>query len=91
MSVEAAALGAGESVAASAELVDLIKTGFPDEIMRRKTENQFEALAISVAERLQPYIRRELRGLDDGTREAALHDTAWLINGPGSQTPPGRL
>jgi hypothetical protein len=90
MSVEAAALGAGRSVAkiaasrwlarraanaaASAELVDLIKTGFPDEIMRRKTENQFEALAISVAERLQPYIRRELRGLDDGTREAALHE-----------------
>ncbi|MBO0804274.1 MAG: NACHT domain-containing protein [Nocardiopsaceae bacterium] len=86
----AAALGVGKSVAkiaasrwltgraaraaASAELIDLIKTGFPDEIVRRRTENQFEALAISVAERLRPYIRHELRGLDDGTREAALRE-----------------
>lgn len=90
MSVEAAALAAGESVAkiaarrwlagraakaaASAELIDLIKTGPRDEITRRGTKNQFEALAVSVAQRLQPYTRHELRGLDDGTRESALFE-----------------
>lgn len=94
-SIEATALGVGKSVvkvaakrwltgraartAASTELIDLIKTGFPDEIMRRKTENQFDALALTVAERLRPYTRQELRGLDDGTREAALFEVVRTL------------
>lgn len=66
--------GRAERASASAELIDLIKTGFPDDLMRRKTVHQFEALAMAVEERLTPYTRQEMRGLDDGTREAALRE-----------------
>lgn len=95
MSVEVAALGAGKSVAKivvsrwlagraskqaeSAELIDMLKTGVPDELMRRKAENKFEDLALSVAERLRPYTRQELRGLNDGTREAALQEVVRTL------------
>lgn len=95
MPVETLALGAGKSVAkivasrwlagraskeaAGTELIDLIKTGFPDEIMRRKTSRQFEAIADAVAERLLPYIRQELSGLDDGTREAAIAEVVRTL------------
>jgi NACHT conflict system protein len=74
MSVEAAALGVGKALAqlvagrwmatrtaryeATTELVDLFKTSFPDQIMRRKTVRQFEAIADSVAERVMPLIQQ---------------------------------
>lgn len=96
MSIEAAALGAGKSVAeiaarrwltaraaratAGADLIDLIKVGFSDEIMQRKAQSKFDDLISSVAEHLRPYIRGELRGLEDSDREAALFAVAETLN-----------
>ncbi|WP_189158145.1 NACHT domain-containing protein [Lentzea pudingi] len=96
MSVEAVALGAGRSVAklvfgrwmaghaaktaATMDLVDLIKTGFPDEIKRRKAERQFEAIADSVTERLLAVSGQEFRGLSDGDREAVLHQVILTLD-----------
>jgi len=96
VSVEAAALGAGKAVAkiaaskwlesrsaraaAGADLIDLIKVGFPDEIMQRKAQSKFDDLIASVAEHLRPYIRTELRGLTDNDREAALRAVAATLN-----------
>lgn len=92
----AAALGAGKAVAkiaagkwmtgradrktAGTELIDLVKTGFADDFLRRKTVHQLESLAFLVADRLQPYVQHELRGLDAGTREAALLEVARALN-----------
>jgi hypothetical protein len=96
MSVEVAALGAGRSVtklvfsrwlsdrsaraAASKDLVELIKTGFPDEIKQRKLQRQFEAIADSVAERLMIFTRQEFGGLDDGDREAVLYQVVLTLD-----------
>lgn len=65
---------------ASTDLAEMIKVGFPDQLMRRKTERQFEALADSVYERLLPLIRQEFGGLDDGTREAALYQVSLTLD-----------
>src|ERR1022692_3614804 len=96
VSVEVAVLGVGKSVvqlvvrrwlsgravraADSNELVELIKTGFPDEIKRRKAERQFEAIADSVSERLLPFTRQEFGGLDDGDREAVLYQVVLTLD-----------
>jgi len=95
VSVEAAALGVGKAVAqlvagrwlagrttrsaASKDLVELIKTGIPDEIKRRKTQRQFEDLADTVTERLLTFARQEYGGLDDGDREAVLHQVVLTL------------
>jgi hypothetical protein len=96
VSVEVAALGAGRSVAklvvgrwlagraaraaASMDLVELIKTGFPDEIKRRKAERQFEAIADAVTERLLTFTRQEFGGLGDGDREAVLYQVVLTFD-----------
>jgi hypothetical protein len=96
LSIEVAALGVGRSVAqlvvgrwlsgrtaraaASTDLVELIKTGFPDEIKRRKAERQFEAIADAVTERLLTFAREEFGGLGDGDREAVLHQVVLTLD-----------
>ncbi|MFB4297437.1 hypothetical protein [Actinomadura sp. NTSP31] len=88
MSVEVAALRVGASVArlavgrfiagrstrdaAGKDLTELIRTGFPDEIRRRRVQRQFEDIADSVAERLLTFAANEFGGLTDGDRDAAL-------------------
>lgn len=62
------------------DLVELIRTGFPDEIKRRRVQRQFEDIADSVAERLLPYLQHEFRDLTDGDREAALHQVVLTLN-----------
>ncbi|MFI0481523.1 hypothetical protein [Actinomadura sp. 9N215] len=95
MSVEIAALRVGGSVArlavgrwltgratrdaASRDLVELIKTGFPDEIKRRRVQRQFEGIADSVAERILTFAAHESGGLTDGDREAALHEVVRTL------------
>ncbi|MFF0595739.1 NACHT domain-containing protein [Streptomyces antibioticus] len=96
MSIEAAAIGVGRSVvqlvagrwlsaratrtSAPKDLVELIKTGMPDEIKRRKTERQFEAIADAVTERLLTFTRQEFGGLSDGDREAVLHQVILTLD-----------
>ncbi|MBT2210033.1 NACHT domain-containing NTPase [Actinomadura sp. NEAU-AAG7] len=95
MSVEVAALRIGGSVAqvaagrwmasrstrdaAGRDLVELIKTGFPDEIKRRRVHRQFEGIADAVAERLLTFAGHEFPGLTDGDRDAALHEVTRTI------------
>ncbi|WP_242902229.1 NACHT domain-containing protein [Actinomadura terrae] len=95
MSVEVAALRIGGSVAqvaagrwmasrssrdaAGKDLVELIKTGFPDEIKRRRVHRQFEGIADAVAERLMTFADHEFPGLTDGDRAAALHEVTRTI------------
>jgi hypothetical protein len=96
VSVEVAALGVGKSVAQlvigrwlsdratkatiSVDLVDLIKTGFPDEIKRRRAERQFEAIADSVTERLLTFTKQEFGGLRNGDREAVLYQVVLALD-----------
>jgi hypothetical protein len=91
-----AALGVGRSVAklvvgrwlagraakavASTDLIELIKTGFPDEIKRRKVERQFEAIADAVTERLLTFARQEFGHLGDGDREAVLYQVVLTLD-----------
>ncbi|GAA3959639.1 NACHT domain-containing protein [Actinomadura viridis] len=95
MSVEVAALGVGRSVAQlavgrllaargdrtspSKDLVELIRTGFPDDIRRRRVERQFEDIADSVTERLLTFCRHEFGGLTDGDRQATLHQVVLTL------------
>ncbi|PKK11933.1 NACHT domain-containing protein [Thermomonospora sp. CIF 1] len=65
--------------AASKDLVELIKTGIPDEIKRRKTQRQFEAVADAVTERLLTFARQEFGGLDDADRQAVLHQVVLTL------------
>ncbi|TMQ91616.1 NACHT domain-containing protein, partial [Actinomadura soli] len=97
MSVEVAALRVGGSVAqlaagrwlaghatrnaAGKDLVELIKTGFPDEIKRRRVQRQFEGIADSVAERILTFAGHEFRDLTDGDRQAALHEVVRTLDG----------
>ncbi|MER5980071.1 NACHT domain-containing protein [Streptomyces sp. NPDC001857] len=60
--------------------MELIKTGMPDEIKRRKTERQFEAIADAVTERLLTFTRQEFGGLSDGDREAVLHHVTLTLD-----------
>lgn len=96
MSVEVAALRVGGSVAqlavgrwlagrsardgAGKDLVELIKTGFPDEIKRRRVQRQFEGIADSVAERLMTFAGHEFGGLTDGDRVAALDEVVRTLD-----------
>ncbi|GAA1826616.1 NACHT domain-containing protein [Actinomadura chokoriensis] len=66
---------------AGKDLVELIKTGFPDEIKRRRVQRQFDGIADSVAERLLTFAGREFGGLTDGDREAALHEVVRTLDG----------
>ncbi|MFI0406803.1 NACHT domain-containing protein [Actinomadura sp. 3N508] len=95
MSVEVAALRVGGSVAqlaigrwlaghttrkaAGKDLVELIKTGVPDEIKRRRLQRQFEDIADSVAERILTFAGHEFGGLSDGDRQAALHEVVRTL------------
>lgn len=95
MSVEVAALGVGRAVvqlvagrwlsnraaraAVSKDLIELIKLGIPDEIKRRKTQRQFEAIVDAVTERLLSFTRQEYGGLDDGDREAVLYQVVLTL------------
>ncbi|RFS85156.1 NACHT domain-containing protein [Actinomadura spongiicola] len=97
MSVEVAALRVGGSVAqlavgrwlaghttrdaAGKDLIELIKTGLPDEIRRRRVQRQLDVMAESVAERILTFAGHEFRGLDDGDREAALHEVTRTLEG----------
>jgi len=96
MSVETLALGPAKSVAkivvsrwlagraskkaAGTELIDLVKIGVLDEFLQRRAENKFNDLALSVEQRLLPYLGHELRGLDDGTREAAVQEVVRTLD-----------
>lgn len=96
LSVEVAAVRVGMSVTqlavgrwlagrssrdgAGKDLVELIKTGFPDEIKRRRVQRQFEDIADSVADRLLTFAGREFGGLTDGDREAALHEVVRTLD-----------
>ncbi|GAA4237978.1 NACHT domain-containing protein [Actinomadura meridiana] len=65
--------------AAGKDLVELIKTGFPDEIKRRRVQRQFEGIADSVAERILTFAGHEFRDLTDNDREAALHEVVRTL------------
>ncbi|RFU36430.1 NACHT domain-containing protein [Actinomadura logoneensis] len=96
MSVELAAVGVGKSVAKlvlgrvlsgrtarldrSADLVDLIRVGYADELRRRKAVSQFEDIATAVADRLLKFCRAEYRGLTDGDREAVLAQVVLTLD-----------
>ncbi|MEV5573703.1 NACHT domain-containing protein [Spirillospora sp. NPDC052269] len=96
MSVELAAVGVGKSVAKlvlgrmlsgrtsrldrSAELIDLIRVGYADELKRRKAVSQFEDIATAVADRLLKFCRAEYRGLTDNDREAVLAQVVLTLD-----------
>lgn len=96
MSVEAAALSVGKSVsrlvvsrwlaghaardAASKDLIELIRTGFPDEIKQRRVERQFAALADAVTERVLTYARQEFGDLTAEDREAIVHQAVLTLD-----------
>ncbi|MEU6747060.1 NACHT domain-containing protein [Spirillospora sp. NPDC046719] len=96
MSVEVAALRVGASVArlavgrwlagrstrdaAGKDLTELIRTGFPDEIKRRRVQRQFEGIADAVAERLLTFAGTEFGGLTDGDRDAALFEVVRTLD-----------
>ncbi len=63
----------------SKDLIDLVKTGLPDDIKRRRTQRQFEDIADSVVERLMTFVNHEYRGLTDGDREAAMHEVVLTL------------
>ncbi|TDC94956.1 NACHT domain-containing protein [Actinomadura sp. 7K507] len=65
---------------AGKDLAELIKTGFPDEIRRRRVQRQFEGIADSVAERLLTFAGHEFGGLTDGDREAALFEVVRTLD-----------
>ncbi|HEU5023713.1 MAG TPA: NACHT domain-containing protein [Spirillospora sp.] len=95
MSVEVAALRVGASVArlavgrwlagrssrdaAGKDLTELIRTGFPDELKRRRVQRQFEGIADAVAERLLTFAGNEFGGLTDGDRDAALFEVVRTL------------
>lgn len=95
MSLEVAAMRVGGSVASLAvgrwlasrstrdgagkDLTELIKTGLPDEIKRRRVHRQIEGIADTVAERILKFAGHEFRGLSDGDREAALHQVVLTL------------
>ncbi|MFC4055009.1 NACHT domain-containing protein [Actinomadura syzygii] len=95
MSVEVAAIRVGGSVAqlavgrwlagrsgrdaAGKDLVELIRTGFPDEIRRRDAQRQLDGIADSVAKRILTFVPHEFRGLNDGDRIAALHEVTRTL------------
>ena len=95
MSVELAALRVGGSVArlavgrwlagrstrdaAGKDLIDLIKTGLPDELKRRRVQRQLDGITDSVAERILTFADHEFRGLTEGDREAALHEVVRTL------------
>ncbi|WP_433137654.1 NACHT domain-containing protein [Actinomadura nitritigenes] len=96
MSVEVAALRVGASVArlavgrwlagrstrdaAGKDLTELIRTGFPDELKRRRVQRQFEGIADAVAERLLTFAGNEFGGLTDGDRDAALFEVVRTLD-----------
>ncbi|QKG26870.1 NACHT domain-containing protein [Actinomadura verrucosospora] len=96
MSVEVAALRVGTSVArlavgrwlagrstrdaAGKDLTELIRTGFPDEIKRRRAQRQFEGIADSVAERLLTFAGSEFGGLTGGDRDAVLFEVVRTLD-----------
>ncbi|POM23407.1 NACHT domain protein [Actinomadura rubteroloni] len=96
MSVEVAAINVGRSVvqiaagrwlagraaraAAGKDLVDLIRTGFPDEIRRRRATRQFEGVADAVTGRIMTFAAHEFRGLTDGDRAAALFQVTLTLD-----------
>ncbi|MEV4254184.1 NACHT domain-containing protein [Spirillospora sp. NPDC049652] len=96
MSVELAAVGVGKSVAKlvlgrvlsgrtarldrSADLVDLIRVGYADELKRRKAVSQFEDIATAVADQLLKFCRAEYRGLTDNDREAVLGQVVLTLD-----------
>lgn len=95
MSVEVAAIRVGGSVAqlavgrwlagrsgrdaAGKDLVELIKTGFPDEIRRRDAQRQLDGIADAVAKRILTFVPHEFRGLTDGDRLAVLHEVTRTL------------
>ncbi|TDD81518.1 NACHT domain-containing protein [Actinomadura rubrisoli] len=72
--------GRGARDAAGKDLVELIRTGFPDELKRRRVQRQFDGIADAVAERLLTFARGEFRGLTDGDRQAALHQAVLTLD-----------
>ncbi|TDB88512.1 NACHT domain-containing protein [Actinomadura sp. KC216] len=64
---------------AGKDLIELIKTGFPDEIKRRRVHRQIDGIADSVAERILTFAGHEFGGLTDGDRQAALHEVVRTL------------
>lgn len=56
----------------SAELKDLIQSGFRDRLAPRKFGNQLEGMALAVESRLRDLVEQEYRGLDEQARSAVL-------------------
>ncbi|MFJ6898900.1 NACHT domain-containing protein [Streptomyces hokutonensis] len=89
MSAEAAALRLGTTVANTAAqmwlggkrreqerrlpMEELVRLRVPGLRQQRSVRRQFEGMADAVAERIEPFLAQEFRGLDESSREAALN------------------
>ncbi|MGW3285724.1 NACHT domain-containing protein [Streptomyces sp. NPDC001002] len=89
MSAEAAALRLGTTVANTAAqmwlggkrreqerrlpMEELIRLRVPGLRQQRSVRRQFEGMADTVAERIEPFLTQKFRGLDESSREAALN------------------
>ncbi|WP_262059083.1 NACHT domain-containing protein [Streptomyces sp. STR69] len=94
MSAEVAALRLGTTVANTAAqlwlggkrrdqerrlpMEDLLRLRVPGLRQQRSVRRQFEGMADAVAERIEPFLAQKFRGLDESSREAAVHVTAKL-------------
>lgn len=89
MSAEAAALRLGTTVANTAAqmwlggrrreqerrlpMEELVRLRVPGLRQQRSVRRQFEGMADAVAERIEPFLAQEFRGLDESSREVALN------------------
>lgn len=62
--------GDGASVDLGTDLAGIVARRIADPFQRRSVTRQFESLADEIAKRLEPYLSREITGLDEGEREA---------------------
>lgn len=64
---------------ASLSLIQIIEARVPDALLRRKAQRSFDRLADTVAERLEPFVDAELRGLEANERAAAIATVADVL------------
>ncbi|WP_262380475.1 NACHT domain-containing protein [Nonomuraea sp. PA05] len=63
----------------SKELIELMRAGFPDQLVRRKAERQIEDIADSVAGRVLKACSHEYPGLSDDDREVVLAEAVSTL------------
>lgn len=61
------------------DLSELIRVSFRDALARRKVDNQLQAIALAVEERLQPLCEQELRGLTAADKAAVLAEVTETL------------